>query len=888
MSHRIAWLVAIWTCLVLAAATMLLCAAPGGGHSSVLQRPPLSYIAPVLTVPIVMSHPADLRAYALPVGLAGLLLLIVAAPRLFTSRPPHGPAPDGSGRIRIACAPEWLGAAVLVIALASAFVNGTWELSRGWLFHLAVALGWAFMVARLASRSAVRRILTGVCLIAVIATVLSLLHRQIMGIRSVRWPVGPITITAALGAIWTTAAVAMLSRHVWRQSTTTRRRPPDRRTLLTGMALLLAVALVYVSGRRAGWLGLAGAVVLIAVLGVVRRYRQRSVRIAVVAAVMGLLSLAFIWAWEQARDPRREIGGSVALRLTRWTHTVERLADRPLLGFGPDQYVCEMTTVMAPLKAETPQVLHGEIVLAAHNEWLQAAFELGVPGGVLYLAIPIAAILLAARTWFRDPSLERRTQAAAIAAALAAIVIMESVSINLRNPILPAWYWTLIGLAGAVSRPPRSGPWRLPNWAPRTAVVRFAVGALAAALLLTTCDDLQLGIAHSRAARMIGRDDQEAAGLLQLAGSRFGAASWLSVEYDLARAESNVTRTMQTPPPSSDRAIPAERAVAAWRRLLGRCRGYPGAGGQLAAALVDAGRAKEARVELESWLREIDPYDAQTNLLYAREFEEDPVARIERLEHALRDGPMTASALQLASAILAANSPPWWSDRVAGATRDLAERREPDWQNPLAPEVLRLEAALRCQDESLTDAARMQTLAAEAYRALFASNNDHRRPADAETDAWLRAADYVFQADPGDFDRAYRCICEAERFAVLGLDHEDLRAADPAGEFVGGQVIPLELPERLRSLWRLSAKLHLAAGHEDNLALRVLSSLPEPRRTADGVQTRIAELAEELTDAFARLPPQRRPQNYNRILYLAGRSAKSQPAPAARSPADRG
>ena len=40
-------------------------------------------------------------------------------------------------------------------------------------------------------------------------------------------------------------------------------------------------------------------------------------------------------------------------------------------------------------RAETPHVLHGTISLAAHNEWFQAVYELGVVDGVYFLSMEL-------------------------------------------------------------------------------------------------------------------------------------------------------------------------------------------------------------------------------------------------------------------------------------------------------------------------------------------------------------------------------------------------------------------------------------------------------------------------------------------------------------------
>src|SRR5438445_12362327 len=74
-STHLDWIVAAWVAIVLAAATLLLCRAPGS-DSAAEAFPPLIYLATILTIPLPLTSIADLRMYALPIGAAGLLLIV--------------------------------------------------------------------------------------------------------------------------------------------------------------------------------------------------------------------------------------------------------------------------------------------------------------------------------------------------------------------------------------------------------------------------------------------------------------------------------------------------------------------------------------------------------------------------------------------------------------------------------------------------------------------------------------------------------------------------------------------------------------------------------------------------------------------------------------------
>ncbi len=70
--------------------------------------------------------------------------------------------------------------------------------------------------------------------------------------------------------------------------------------------------------------------------------------------------------------------------------------------------------------------------------------------------------------------------------------------------------------------------------------------------------------------------------------------------------------------------------------------------------------------------------------------------------------------------------------------------------------------------------------------------------------------------------------------------------------------------------------LHIAAGAEANLDVRVLGSLPANARPG-GLQSAYGEIIRELADVLSTLPPDRRPPNYDRIQENAS-AASTRPA----------
>ncbi|MCZ6684162.1 MAG: O-antigen ligase family protein, partial [Planctomycetota bacterium] len=750
---RVSWIASIWVGVILAMATLVFCRIAESDRFPA-SSPALSKLTAVLTVPITMARPADLRQYSLPIGLAGLLIFFALYAPPWTKGDDEIKRDDGE--ISADRFVHWFaacGAAVVAIAVGSALYNDSWDFSKGWIFHLTVGLGWALLIGRLASVEMVERILLGGFVVALVAIGLSFWHRDLSGLRDVQWPIGPVTITAALGALWAAAAVGRSAALLLARSSEAR---TSRVAIgLTILALVLSLLLLLNAGRRAGWLGLAAAVAFLILTLSWKGRSRRAVRFGIAPTVLALAGLGAWWLVTQAASPVREVGGSIALRTAVWQRTIELTSDGLLLGHGPDMFVCEMTTAMARAKAETPHLLHGEIAAAAHNEWLQSVFELGVIGGPAYLALPLIAIVGGLATLFGLPKNGRGLQAIPVCAGLVAIVVVESVSINLRNPIMPAWYWTFMGLALACSRGTAGRGIRLPDWAPRDSVLRFVVCGVATVILLVVFNDMLSGTERARVRRFRGPDRLRAtAEALRPAVDRLGARQCLEAGIALARARSDVVRGIRdtgsgtTDSPrlelGREHARWSQSAVEAWEEVSKRSPGYPGVGVGLAEALMDAGRLDDARETLERILRDVDPYDARANLLYVRFLEDDRAGRLQCVRRAVRDGAITEEMLDVVEACLREpEAAAAWSSGVTEAERSVSASAESDKS---APEDLRIEAARLDRRGDAVGAARLQATAARAYLRLYESNDAHRRPADAEWDAWYRAAEYSYRA----------------------------------------------------------------------------------------------------------------------------------------------
>ncbi|MFH1419802.1 MAG: O-antigen ligase family protein [Planctomycetota bacterium] len=840
-------------------------------------------IADLLTIPIPTAGIADVRDVVLLVALAAALA-IVAVGR-FTSHLPmrrRVPARDEGAvggdptecRNEGTCAgsslspaEKWLcltATGVVVLSLVSTFANDSLDLSWGWIVRLAAGAGWAALVARCFSACMVRRALLALLIVAGLCLSLAVAHRAVYGLAHFTWPIGPITITAALAAVWAASAGAYAAGlALQRKSAPT--------LLIAALVCLSAVFVLQQTGRRAPAMGLVFAAVVAASLLIHARYPRRAVRGAIAGAFAVTATAAIVYVVAQAGSRSVTEAGPLALRFEYWRLSWELIGAHSLLGVGPDTFVVAMTNAVAPLRAFQPHFYHGAIDPYAHNEWIQAAIESGLPAALLYIALPSGIVCCAIRR-LRDhriapqSSCDNESTSAAIVAlvvGLAAIMALEAASITLRGPIMPVWFWTLLGLLTALCKPRASSSVRTtPETRPAGAGTPLSRSSSVATLALVIAAIVCLVVAarEVRQSTALARGD-----------------SW-SATTDISRlmAEKTVLSRLQYTARLSAiahaDATKIEANAAAWSGLYQLIPGSRDVPARYADALLLAGRTDEARRVLDEALSErLDPFNVAANTLYAWLPTTDPMTRLHCVRRALRSGALSAPLRAILDEVLQD------ACAVNAFREDLPHARQAAHTGPDenaagdTVELLRISAFFLEKSGAPREAAEDQRLAAEFYRRLEQGHSPYRRRAEAEADAFFELARLLYGADHANFRAAYDAILWAERYAVLGIGHEAVANPTPEHGFVGGEVVPTELPESLYPLWRLSALLHLCVGEDSYLDLRIYSSLPPQDRTPDQLARHLAAIARTAHSDLGTIPPERRPAHFDQLPDMARR-----------------
>lgn len=184
---------------------------------------------------------------------------------------------------------------------------------------------------------------------------------------------------------------------------------------------------------RAAWFGAAVGTVLLALTA--GRELARSARAVLVAAVIGIIVGAGVLAL--TATPQRVVDrvasagvvhtGSTAQRLYIWSRTIELIAARPSLGWGIET----LREVFPYNRAELVRYfgVRPVIIDKAHNDLLQVAVSVGLPGAISYLAVWIAVMLAALRLW-RRASGDARLFAAGWLAGVGAYLVQVQFSFS--------------------------------------------------------------------------------------------------------------------------------------------------------------------------------------------------------------------------------------------------------------------------------------------------------------------------------------------------------------------------------------------------------------------------------------------------------------------------
>jgi len=170
-------------------------------------------------------------------------------------------------------------------------------------------------------------------------------------------------------------------------------------TLFMGIVLLLTQS-------RGSYLAMGLTALLVIFLILPKRWRWILLAIIIIAIVAITIYIDQSGGWEAWIYQLGLSSQSVLTidtlgkRLEIWSRAIYGIQDFPITGMGMNTYR-EVVHVLYPLFTISPEV----DIAHAHNEFLQAALDLGIPGLIAFLSIYIISIWMLVKIW-KNPSVE--------------------------------------------------------------------------------------------------------------------------------------------------------------------------------------------------------------------------------------------------------------------------------------------------------------------------------------------------------------------------------------------------------------------------------------------------------------------------------------------------
>jgi putative inorganic carbon (HCO3(-)) transporter len=191
-----------------------------------------------------------------------------------------------------------------------------------------------------------------------------------------------------------------------------------RKWLILGIVALVDLVLLglfLLTQSRDGYLALAATLLFLLFLALPKRGR---IALSVLVGVGGM-AIGGWWLTHPSTNLLQAITGSpsaanpalslnsLEARVEIWSRAIYGIQDFPFTGMGMNTFR-RVVQVLYPLFRIGPDVDIGH----AHNEFLQAALDLGIPGLIAFLGICLLAFWMSVRSWQRLGILEHRARGA--------------------------------------------------------------------------------------------------------------------------------------------------------------------------------------------------------------------------------------------------------------------------------------------------------------------------------------------------------------------------------------------------------------------------------------------------------------------------------------------
>ncbi|MDY6988732.1 MAG: O-antigen ligase family protein [Thermodesulfobacteriota bacterium] len=175
---------------------------------------------------------------------------------------------------------------------------------------------------------------------------------------------------------------------------------------------------------------------------------------------------------------------SVDIRVKMWRNGLEMFKDRPIAGFGVGNF-----KVFYPLyharAAIDPAFSEQKRPLNIHNDFFQAAIELGSVGLLLFAGLVAFSLFMAFRLLRQDQPPEVRLISIGVGSGILAMVITSMFSFPMQRSLPPLILFTYMGILVGLYHHQTPGKRTISTRVPRAVAVFVCVPTVATAVMIT-------------------------------------------------------------------------------------------------------------------------------------------------------------------------------------------------------------------------------------------------------------------------------------------------------------------------------------------------------------------------------------------------------------------
>lgn len=235
--------------------------------------------------------------------------------------------------------------------------------------------------------------------ITLLAPILNRLPLALRGLPGAEEGLNPNQVAGAL--LWIIPAMTMATvqnKRLWRSGPAAARRGYAIAVVsLSALSLLFVMGVFVLTQSRSGYIGLAAGLALMLMMGAPTRWR----RWLALGVIVGLIGVgAIVWRSEVNPAAQTSLGSptlpldTLGGRVEIWSRAIYGIQDFPFTGMGMNTFRHVMP-LLYPLFTMGPDVDVGH----AHNEFLQAALDLGLPGLMAFIALHLGVVAMLSRLW---------------------------------------------------------------------------------------------------------------------------------------------------------------------------------------------------------------------------------------------------------------------------------------------------------------------------------------------------------------------------------------------------------------------------------------------------------------------------------------------------------